>query len=120
MLLFGNVPRNKLVDNPKKITGKYLLGTKTSIPVTSMMFRKVYDELGGFRELPIFEDWDFWIRAMCNGYTFKLANTLLWYRQNQESRNNSSLDIKNQVHAKITAPYEVLDNRLRERNRDGK
>jgi glycosyltransferase involved in cell wall biosynthesis len=120
MLLFDGVPRNKLVENPSNVSAKYLLGRKTSIPVTSMMFRHVYDKLDGFRDLPIFEDWDFWIRAMFNGYTFKRANTLLWYRQNANSRNHAHADIKNRVHAQITAPYEVIDGELRERNPHGK
>jgi glycosyltransferase involved in cell wall biosynthesis len=120
MLLFDGVPINKLVDNPSRITGQYLLGRKTSIPVTSMMWRKMYDDLGGFDpKLPIFEDWDFWIRAACNGYTFKKANTLLWYRQNKESRNHGNQDLKTRTHYKITAPYEVVDGRV-ERKKDGK
>lgn len=120
MLLFDGVPRNKLVENPNKITAQYLIGRKTSIPVTSMMFRHVYEKLEGFRDLPIFEDWDFWIRAMFNGYTFKKANTLLYYRQNANSRNHASLDSKNRVHAIITAPFEVIDGQLRERKPNGK
>lgn len=105
MILFGDVPRNKLVINPSTISKKYLLGRKTSIPVTSMMYRRVYENLGGFKELPIFEDWDFWIRAAFNGYTFKRANTLLWYRQNKDSRNHANQDLKNKVHHQITAPF---------------
>lgn len=121
MILFGDIPRPKLVNNPAKISASYLIGRKTSIPVTSMMWRKVYDNLGGFNPtLPIFEDWDFWIRAMFNGYTFKRANTLLYYRQNESSRNRASVDIKNNVHNKITAPYEVIEGRLRERTSNGK
>lgn len=120
MLLFDGIPRNKLVENPSRITANYVIGRKTSIPVTSMMWRKVYDELGGFRDLPIFEDWDFWIRAMFNGYTFKRANTLLYYRQNQNSRNHATMDVKTRIHAQITAPYEVVDGKLRERKPNGK
>lgn len=120
MLLFDGIPRNKLVENPSKITGSYLLGRKTSIPVTSMMWRHVYEKLGGFDpKLPIFEDWDFWIRAACNGYTFKRANTLLWYRQNKDSRNHGNQDLKTRTHYKITAPYEVVAGRV-ERKKDGK
>lgn len=119
MLLFDGLPINKLVDNPARITAKYLLGKKTSIPVTSMMWRKVYESLGGFRELPIFEDWDFWIRAACNGYTFKKANTLLWYRQNENSRNHGNQPLKTQVHYQITAPYIIVDGRI-ERKQNGK
>jgi len=120
MILFDDVPVNKLVDNPSKITPKYLLGKKTGIPVTSMMWRKMYDDLGGFRDLPIFEDWDFWIRAMFNGYTFGRANTLLWYRQNKDSRNHGNWELKNRVHYQITAPYEIVDGKLQERKSHGK
>jgi glycosyltransferase involved in cell wall biosynthesis len=120
MILFDGVPINKLVTNPGKITAKYVLGRKTSIPVTSMMWRKVYDNLGGFRDLPIFEDWDFWIRAMCKGYTFKRANTLLWYRQNPESRNHGDQVLKSKVHYQITAPYEIKDGRVVERKLHGR
>lgn len=120
MILFDGVPRNKLVENPGKITGKYIIGKKTSIPVTSMMWRKVYDELGGFNPtLPLFEDWDFWIRAVCKGYTFKKANTLLWYRQNPDSRNHGTPDLKSAVHRKITSPYEIINGQLKERIKDG-
>ena len=120
MVLFDGIPKNKLVDNPSKITPKYVLGRKTSIPVTSMMWRKVYDDLKGFKTtLPIFEDWDFWIRALCKGYTFKRANTLLWYRQNSNSRNHGSADLKNKVHYQITAPYVIEGKRLMERKKDG-
>lgn len=119
MLLFGDVSRNKLVENPPRITAKYILGRKMSIPVTSMMWRRVYDDLGGFRELPIFEDWDFWIRAVCKGYTFKRANTLLWYRQNPNSRNHGNSDLKNSVHYKITSPYKIVDGKIIERRQNG-
>ena len=119
MILFGNVPRNKLVTNPGKITAQYLLGRKTSIPVTSMMWRRVYDSLGGFRVLPIFEDWDFWIRALCKGYTFKRANTLLWYRQNPDSRNHGVPGLKETIHARITAPYQIIDGKIQERRENG-
>jgi len=120
MILFDGIPRNKLVTNPPSIKPAYLLGRKTSIPVTSMMWRKVYDNLGGFKtELPLFEDWDFWIRAKCKGYTFKRANTLLWYRQNINSRNHGSTDLKTKVHYKITAPYVIMDGQLTERKKDG-
>ena len=120
MILFDGIPKNKLVENPNKITGKYITGKKTSIPVTSMMWRRVYDELGGFNStLPIFEDWDFWIRAVCKGYTFKKANTLLWYRQNPDSRNHGNPELKTMIHNKITSPYEIINGELKERIKDG-
>jgi glycosyltransferase involved in cell wall biosynthesis len=112
MLYFGDVERNKLYVSPSRITPKYLMGKSINIPVTSMIWRKMYDKLGGFRKLPVFEDWDFWLRAMCDGYTFKRANTILWYRQNHGSRNHQSLDLRYDIHTEITAPFKIEEGKL--------
>lgn len=115
LLLFGEIEKNKLVNSPKKITPDYIIGKKCALPVTSMMHRFVYEELNGFKDLPIFEDWDFWIRAIASGFKFKRANTLLYYRQNKTSRNTVSIEYKREIHKKMTAPYIVKDGRLIER-----
>jgi glycosyltransferase involved in cell wall biosynthesis len=120
LLLFGDVERNKLQDSPKELFPQYILGKTCSIPVTSMMWRKVYEGLGGFQPLPVYEDWDFWIRAMCKGYIFKRANTILWYRQSASSRNHAqSQEIKDTTYTKITAPYEIKDGRVQLRSPNG-
>jgi len=117
ILLFGAIERSKLQETPPTLRPKHLFGsTNTSVLVTSMMHRRVYEDLGGFRDLPIYEDWDFWLRAMCKGYTFGHANTLLYYRQNLQSRNKVPSELKASVHNKITASYEIRDGFLRERN----
>ena len=117
ILLFGAIERSRLQETPPVLKPKHLFGsTNTSVLVTSMMHRRVYETLGGFRELPIYEDWDFWLRAMCKGYTFGHANTLLYYRQNLQSRNKVPSELKTTIHNKITAPYEIRDGLLRERN----
>lgn len=113
VLRFGDIEINELAESPKAITPEYIIGKKCGLVVTSMMHRGVYDILGGFNQLPIFEDWDFWIRAIHHGYTFKKANTLLWYRQNgRTSRNKMPKELKTSTHAKIIEPYMVLNNKL--------
>lgn len=112
VLQFGHVEINKLVDAPESVTPAYIIGKKCGLVVTSMMHRYVYEKLQGFRDLPIYEDWDFWIRAMFNGYTFARANTLLHYRQNKMSRNHSTMEHKTEIHKQITSPFEVRDGRL--------
>jgi len=112
MLLFEAVPINRMVRNPSKLNPKHLMNFNCSIPVTSMMKREVYEKLGGFRDLPIFEDWDFWIRAMFNGYTFRRANTILWYRQNKKSRNHKDLGFKTKVYKQITSGLEVKNGKI--------
>lgn len=70
---------------------------KLPIPVSSMMKRDVYEKLGGFRKMPVLEDLDFWVRALCNGYTFGKAETLFWYRQLPDSRNKLDLSVREEV-----------------------
>lgn len=119
LLLFGNVEHNTLVDTPKELTPERIFPATCLIRVSSMMYREVYDTLGGFRDLPVYEDWDFWIRAMCQGYTFKKANTLLWYRQIGGSRNGISSDIKSATLKEIVAPYIIEGGKLKKKEDDG-
>lgn len=122
VLKFGHIERNQLCDAPDEVTPEYVLGEsgEFGLVVTSMMHRKVYEKIGGFhRGLPVFEDWDFWIKAMFNGYTFKKANTLLYYRQSDPrtpSRNRNTKELKTSVVKQITAPYQAVDGKLIRRN----
>jgi len=89
---------------PNTMTKKYITRkSKMPIPVTSMMKREVYEKLGGFREMPVLEDLDFFIRAMCKNYTIKKAQTLLWYRRYPGTRNSLSIEERKGVLAKILA-----------------
>ena len=119
VLKFGHIEQPKLVDSPKEITAKYITGKSCGLVVTSMMHRTVYEKLNGFRELPIYEDWDFWVRAVFNGYTFKRANTLLHYRQNLKSRNHLPLEQKTNTHRKIVAPFKVVNGKLVKKEKHG-
>ena len=114
-ILFGNVEKNKLKEPPFVLEPKHLMNRKCEILVTSMFQRSMYDKLGGFRKMSIYEDWDFWIRAMFNGYTFGRAETFLWYRQNKGSRNRSTRELKSDIYNKITAPYELKGGKIVER-----
>lgn len=101
-VLFGEVEQNKLVETPEEITPDHLFKRKNHILVTSMMHKTVYEKLGGFREdLPIFEDWEFWMRAMLDGFKFAKANTFIWYRQSSRGRNSVSLDYRTDIYNKI-------------------
>lgn len=113
ILMFGDVERNKFIESPEFIDPKRLLTEKCDILVTSMMHRRVYESLDGFKDLEIYEDWDFWIRAMCNEYTFKRAYTILWYRQQKDSRiNSTSLSMRENIFHDITAPYEIKGGKI--------
>ena len=120
VLKFGHIEKPKLVDSPKEITAKYIMGKSCGLVVTSMMHRFVYEKLDGFRQLPVYEDWDFWVRAKFNGYTFTRANTLLHYRQNIKSRNHLTLEQKANTHRSFIAPYKVINGKLVKKKTNGK
>lgn len=104
---------NRLVITPKKITPEWVRDLKkVVIPVTSLMSRKMYDKLGGFREFPILEDLDFFIRAMCNGYTFKKAETLLWYRRYPGTRNETDLAHRKKILDEIFAQFDFTGDKI--------
>jgi glycosyltransferase involved in cell wall biosynthesis len=105
LMLFGE--ESNLIELPKKLSEEYLLNLSSCLPVTSMMHRYVYETLGGFNNLPIYEDWEFYLRAFFDeGFTFAKANTLLYYRQSANSRLNSEKDdFKKEVAIQICSPY---------------
>ena len=90
-----------------KIEPKEMLRSNQWLVVSSLMRRKVYEDLGGFDPvLPVFEDWDFFLKAIIAGFTFRRANTYLKYRQRTNSRNRQSEDIRQEVIKKIRARYQ--------------
>lgn len=111
-IITGAVERPKLERTPQKLTPEHLMSSKCPIRVTSMMHRKVYEDVGGFKELEVFEDWDFYLRAMCNGWTFARANTYFEYRKTNKGRIACPTSLKETIHKKISAPYKIINNKL--------
>lgn len=120
ILGFGEGIDPYLQETPKEITPEFVLSKNCYIPVTSMIHKTMYTKLKGFSDYPVFEDWDFWIRAMFNGYTFAKANTLLYYRQTADSRNRANRETKNTVHYQITSPYVIREGKLKRKARGTK
>ncbi|HEL1986504.1 TPA: glycosyltransferase, partial [Streptococcus suis] len=60
---------------------------------SSIMVRgEVYRELGGYRSLPVAEDYDFYLRALTAGYNIeKISDVLLTYRINPNSMTHSNI-----------------------------
>lgn len=93
---------SRLTVIPKRITPAFVKDhERVVIPVTCLIKRELYEKLGGFKEFPVLEDLDFWIRAMVLGSKFSKAETLLWYRHTPESRNSMPLDRKKVIIKKI-------------------
>lgn len=94
------------------VTAKTITTFKSIIPVTSLMKRSVYETLGGFKQMEVFEDWEFFLRAMAHGYEFKKAETILWYRQANNTRNRIDLEERSRVYQRLVAQYTIKGNRL--------
>lgn len=102
---------NKFVYSPNKLTAKDMYQT-CKIPVTSVMKKSMFMALGGFKNFEIYEDWDFWLRALAAGYKFVRGNTFLWYRQYPNTRNRQSKEIKEQVYKKIRSQFSLVKGKL--------
>lgn len=60
------------------------------VPGCAMVRRQAVLAVGGFRELPLLEDWDLWVRMSRNGARFKaVSDARLFYRQVEGSRNKN-------------------------------
>lgn len=91
---------------PTKIDKKLMLH-HNEVLISSLMKRDVYRKVGPFdASLPIFEDWDYFLRALMAGFSFKRANTYLKYRQRTNSRNRQSKDIRQEVIKQIRSRYQ--------------
>jgi glycosyltransferase involved in cell wall biosynthesis len=95
---------NELHKTPARLTVD-LLWKQCQILISSIMTRKVYERIGGFREYPIFEDWDFWLRCMAQNFKFKKFQSLLYYRQSPNTRNQNPKEYRRKIAAKIKANF---------------
>lgn len=76
------------------------------IPVSSVIKKEVFDELGGFDEkLRFTEDWELWIRIISNfGGVYKIPEVLFYYRKRNDNSsltdnmNLNSLDEHSRLH----------------------
>lgn len=110
-LSYENKSENQLVDTPWKIDPRKMYNT-CQITISSMMHRKVYDELRGFDNLTMYEDWDFWLRAMASGFKFIKADTLLYYRQLGGNRNRQPKDVKERVYKQIVSNFKLIRGKI--------
>lgn len=92
--------QNRLYPISKKLTAKNMF-KMCRIPVTSLMKRTVFEALGGFDNLPIFEDWLFWLKAISRKVIFKRTNAIMYYRQTHDSRNHQIDETKRQIMRQI-------------------
>jgi glycosyltransferase involved in cell wall biosynthesis len=54
--------------------------TTNQVPVCAMFRKQMWFKLGGFRHIR-YDDWDFWKRAVDNGYTFKFIDVITYHHR---------------------------------------
>lgn len=90
---------------PQTITWENFL-KKNEVLMPSIFKRKYYEIVGGFDDtLPIFEDYEFWLKIFKTGAKFKKSNAFLIYRQRTSSRNHQNDELKREIYKKITEKF---------------
>lgn len=104
----GGGKPNQMLRVPTTLTLTKLL-QKNRVVSTSLQRRLVYDRCGPMDpELPMFEDWAYYLKAMREGFVFKRVNTYFKYRQRLGSRNQQDDETKRKVLRTIRAQFQPL------------
>lgn len=100
---WGNIGlKSKYYSVPEKAIFKNLI-KQNYIFTTSLIPRKVFFDLGGFSNYALYEDWDFYLRALISEVPFVKANAWFSYRQRMNSRNRTKDVNKQEIFEKIRA-----------------
>lgn len=92
---------------PQKVVTRAQMLKYNQVVVTSLMPKAMYDKLGGFDDdLDLYEDWEFFLRAMDAGYTFHRAPIAFKYRQRTQSRNHADSSVQKRIIKKIRSSFE--------------
>jgi glycosyltransferase involved in cell wall biosynthesis len=79
-----------------------LLFDHNFVPGASMVRRKAFETVGGFRELPALEDWDLWLGFLDHGYEGVLVPEVLYeWRRHAAARSHHDLSSKVRVRIAI-------------------
>jgi len=103
---WGNSKMENIIHKaPSKITMSLML-KQNEVLMPSLFKREWYIMVGGFdNKLKMFEDYDFWLKCLEKGATFKKSGAILQYRQRSKSRNHQSDAIKAETHQKIVEKF---------------
>lgn len=98
--------RNGWNESVEKITKENMMHFN-QITVSCLIPTYIYLHLGGMPELPMLEDYAFYLKAVHKDVSFaKCSRAVLKYRQRVEGRNRQDDELKNQLYFQIREPYE--------------
>jgi GT2 family glycosyltransferase len=108
---YGEYGEDRIDETKKRLSEKDMFHS-CKVPISCLMKRNVFTDLGGFKRLPMFEDWEFWLRAIARGFVFAKANTILYYRQSPKTRNRTSNEERHEIARKIKSHFELKDGKI--------
>jgi GT2 family glycosyltransferase len=72
--------------------------------IGTLVPRRIFEEVGGFDDWPIYEDWELWIRCVEAGCALKTAVEAVYIVHERDgSRNNQSPEFQREIYDKIRA-----------------
>lgn len=86
---------------------------RNEVIMPSMFKREWYDKVGGFdSELPLFEDWAFFLEMLYQGAIFKKSRAFIYYRQRTQSRNHQKEELKKKVYEQVRNKYPPIEKKI--------
>lgn len=81
------------------------LAAANFIPIGAFVRRSQFLRVGGFRELPILEDWDLWQRCYLDGATILPCPEAIYRVNVHQGSRNSNQSLHGQVYSQIRTDY---------------
>lgn len=94
-------------DYPVLIKPKSSILIGNHLVIGSMVRRGLFEDVGGFRPLPVLEDWDFWIRCALVGVKFGTCPGAIYRVHVQPQSRNQDIGLHNRVYQEIQQEYQV-------------
>lgn len=92
-------------DHPVVIPAKSLLVGNFMV-IGTVIRRDQFLRVGGFADLPVFEDWDLWIRAWIDGTRLvAVPDAIYRVHVNETGRNRMPIDVFHRVYTQIREKY---------------
>jgi glycosyltransferase involved in cell wall biosynthesis len=74
--------------------------------IGTMIRREQFLDVGGFRELPVLEDWDLWLRLVLNGGIRRPCPQAIYRYHIRSGSRNQQVDVHRHVYGEITSKYD--------------
>lgn len=74
--------------------------------IGSMVRRELFEAVGGFRDFPVLEDWDFWVRCALAGADFQPCPDAIYRVYVRAGSRNTDLQLHGQVYQQIQQEHQ--------------